>query len=99
MSKARGEAHWRDGEHGRELVYADGNICGIAPYYDDFDKDKPCDRCGCRLGVNIWYDYDTKLKFHNGCYGTWLVEDYFAGLSKALEALPEHLRGVSNETE
>ena len=74
MAKEQGQAYWRNGEYGRELVYADGDTCGYAPYWDDFDKDKPCDWCGCRLGVEIHYDYDTGWMFHIGCFEHWNVE-------------------------
>ena len=74
----RGHAHWRRDENGNalELVYADGETCGIHPFMDDFDKDKPCDWCGCRLGRHIRYDYETGKMFHHGCYGQWMVNDF-----------------------
>ena len=76
MVREQGEAYWREASDGKELVYADGDTCGYHPYMDDYDKDKPCDWCGCRLGVKIIYHYGTKKMFHIACHEWWLVDDF-----------------------
>ena len=80
MLLQRGYAQWGVDKYGPALIYADGKSCGIMPFMDDFDKDKPCGWCGRRLGTGIKYDYETKQMFHHWCYGLWIADGVLKGL-------------------